>query len=332
MRMSAIKHSRLNVQICAQFPDICCTEKAATFRAFFGINQRMFERLQQKWQVSPLRLALILITFGVGGSLTGLAARTLLGSWNPELRLLWILVYLLLVVLLWPLAVVVVSVPFGQFRFFQNYLARIVRSMGLAGPDGSARVAQPVAIAVFASGAGSNAQKIIDRFRDSPAIRVALIVCNKPGAGVLQIAQREGIPYLLIERERFFRGDGYMPELQQHGIRFIVLAGFLWKVPGRLIRAYPQRIVNIHPALLPAYGGKGMYGQHVHEAVLAAHEKESGITIHFVDEFYDHGQILFQAKCPVLETDSPATLAERIHALEHAHYPAVIEQLVTGKD
>ncbi|MBK6826768.1 MAG: phosphoribosylglycinamide formyltransferase [Chitinophagaceae bacterium] len=183
-------------------------------------------------------------------------------------------------------------------------------------------------IAIFASGAGSNAQKIIDHFRDSDQVRVSLVVCNKPGAGVLRIADNEGIPSLVIEKEKFFRDNAYTDELQEAGIDFIILAGFLWKIPVDLIRAYPGKIINIHPALLPAYGGKGMYGNHVHQAVIDHHEKESGITIHYVDEQYDHGDIIFQAKSPVLASDTADTLASRIHQLEHQHYPAVIEQLL----
>jgi phosphoribosylglycinamide formyltransferase-1 len=184
-------------------------------------------------------------------------------------------------------------------------------------------------IVIFASGAGSNARKIIDHFRGTP-VKVALIACNKSGAGVLSIAEKENIPTLLIEKERFFRGDGFVPEFQSVGADLIVLAGFLWKIPQTLINAYPRKIVNIHPALLPKYGGRGMYGQYVHEAVINAGEVESGITIHFVDEHYDNGDIIFQTGCPVLETDSPASLAERIHRLEYAHYPIVIEKLLTG--
>ncbi|MDF2190912.1 phosphoribosylglycinamide formyltransferase [Paraflavitalea sp. CAU 1676] len=183
-------------------------------------------------------------------------------------------------------------------------------------------------VAVFASGAGSNAQKIIDHFRNHPSIRIALIVCNKPGAGVLGIAEREHIPVLLIEKETFFRGNGYVDELKAAGIEFVVLAGFLWKVPASLTAAYPNRMVNIHPALLPRYGGKGMYGMHVHEAVIAAGEKESGITIHYVDNVYDNGAIVYQATCAIEPGDSPAVLARKVHELEHAHYPRIIQQVI----
>ena len=183
-------------------------------------------------------------------------------------------------------------------------------------------------LAIFASGAGSNAKKIIEYFRDSSLATVALIVSNKADAGVLAIAKEMGIPTMVIEKEPFFRGDAYSSVLERFGIHFIILAGFLWKVPEKLIRAYPRRIINIHPALLPQFGGKGMYGAKVHEAVLQAGEKESGITIHYVDELYDHGDIIFQARCPVYPHDNPETLADRIHELEHASYPRVIADLL----
>lgn len=183
-------------------------------------------------------------------------------------------------------------------------------------------------IAIYASGAGSNAHQIIRHFAHSKKATISLVVCNKPEAGILQIADNEGIPTLLIEKEPFFKGDAYIPQLQAKGIDLIVLAGFLWKIPPALIKAYPNRIVNIHPALLPHYGGKGMYGRHVHEAVIRNGEKESGITIHYVDELYDHGSIIFQATCPVLPGDSPESLAKRVQLLEHAHFPAVIESIL----
>lgn len=184
-------------------------------------------------------------------------------------------------------------------------------------------------IAVFASGAGSNAQRIIDHFRGHAEVLIALIVCNKPGAGVISIAEKEGIPSLLIEKETFFRGGGYVDKLRSMGIDFIVLAGFLWKIPDALIAAYPSKIVNIHPALLPKYGGKGMYGNFVHEAVIAAGEKESGITIHYVDGHYDNGDIIFKATCRVEPEDTADTLAAKIHQLEYEHYPKVIEKWVS---
>ena len=183
-------------------------------------------------------------------------------------------------------------------------------------------------LAIFASGTGTNAARIIDYFRGSSNVKIGLIVCNKPGAGVLAIAQKEQVPTLLIEKETFFRGGAYVAELRAKNIEFIVLAGFLWKIPEALVRAYPGRIINIHPALLPKYGGKGMYGRHVHEAVIAAEEKESGITIHWVDEHYDHGEPIRQVKVIVEPGDTPETLAQKIHLLEYEHFPKVIEEVL----
>ena len=183
-------------------------------------------------------------------------------------------------------------------------------------------------IAIFASGAGSNAGRIIEHFRGAQGVRVDLVACNKPGAGVLDIAEAAGIDILMLERERFLHADAYLPVFRDRGISLIVLAGFLWKVPGPLVQGYPGRIVNIHPALLPRFGGKGMYGRHVHEAVLASGEKESGITIHYVDDQYDHGSIIFQAHVAVSPADTPDSLARKVHVLEHQHYPVVIERLL----
>lgn len=186
-------------------------------------------------------------------------------------------------------------------------------------------------IAIFASGGGTNAANILAcqgrAFKNGqyPRYNVSLIVCNKPEAGVLQIAAGNGVPSLIIEKDRFFRGDAYIPEFLSRNIDIIVLAGFLWKVPSHLISHFPKKIINIHPALLPKYGGKGMYGHHVHEAIINAGEKESGITIHYVDEIYDHGQTILQATCPVLTDDTADSLARRIHELEYMHYPAAVD-------
>lgn len=177
-------------------------------------------------------------------------------------------------------------------------------------------------IAIFASGTGSNAQKIMEQVPG-----VALVVTNNPKAGVLAIAASKGVPTLVLDKEKFFRGDGYVPEMKARGIGLIVLAGFLWKVPVSLINAYPRQIVNIHPALLPKYGGRGMYGHFVHEAVIAAGEKETGISIHFVDEKYDHGQVILQATCAVEPDDTPETIAKKVQVLEHRHFPGAIKLL-----
>ena len=184
-------------------------------------------------------------------------------------------------------------------------------------------------IAIFASGTGSNAQKIIDHFRNSDKAAVTLILCNKPGAGVFNIAEKEGIPSVLIEKERFFRSDDYIYILKEANIDLIVLAGFLWKVPANLVQAFPGKIINIHPALLPKYGGKGMYGHFVHDAVISAGEKESGITIHFVNEKYDDGATILQEKCEITIEDTPETLAKKVQVLEHKYYPLIVERLLT---
>ena len=280
----------------------------------------MLKKLQQRWKVNGLNLVLIITTFALGGSLCGYTGRKLLMLTNLEKGFLWFILYILLITLLWPLCVLLISIPLGQFSFFKRYLIKVWGKMSGSSNNSHYKCN----MAIFASGAGSNAQQIIHQFSDSALINISLIVCNKPGAGVLQIAEKAGIPSLLIEKERFFNGDHYLPELRKQHIDFIVLAGFLWKMPAALINAYPKKILNIHPALLPKYGGKGMYGSKVHEAVIAAGETESGITIHFVDELYDHGEIIFQAKCEVTLHDTAETLAQKIHLLEHANYPGVI--------
>ncbi len=187
---------------------------------------------------------------------------------------------------------------------------------------------KPVKVAVFASGTGSNAEKIIKYFSDHSFINISLIVCNKPMAGVLDIAREYHIPYIIITREKFFSEDGYSSDLKIAGIDYIILAGFLWKIPKMLVDNYSGRILNIHPALLPKYGGKGMFGNYVHEAVINSGDKESGITVHLVDEWFDNGKKVFQATCPVEEGDTPHSLATRIHELEHRHFAPVIEQFI----
>ncbi len=184
-------------------------------------------------------------------------------------------------------------------------------------------------IAIFASGGGSNARKIIEYFKNSETIAVQLVVSNKKDAGVLDIAHASGIETLVIHRADFAREDQLLTELRARNIDYIVLAGFLLLVPTYLVAAFPQRIFNIHPALLPKYGGKGMYGHFVHEAVKAAGETESGMTIHLVNEQYDKGDILFQARCTLMPEDSPEDIARKVLALEHRYYAEVIEKTIT---
>ncbi|MBL7827679.1 MAG: phosphoribosylglycinamide formyltransferase [Saprospiraceae bacterium] len=183
-------------------------------------------------------------------------------------------------------------------------------------------------IAIFASGGGSNAQKIMAHFQGSEVGCVSLVVCNKKGAGVIQIAESFGVPVVTIDRQMFYETEQLLEILKNYKIDFIALAGFLWLAPAYLVRAYPRRIVNIHPALLPKFGGKGMYGHHVHEAVKAAGEIESGPTIHFVDEHYDEGDVIFQIACPLNADDSPDEIARKVLALEHQYYPIIIEEQI----
>ena len=256
---------------------------------------------------------------------------------NIENPAFYVSAYIIIVTLVWPFMVLLISVLTGQFQFFRNYLAKLggkifsssktKKQIAIETPVMGSTTSQH-RIAIFASGAGSNAQKIIEHFKSSTTVKIALIVCNKPQAGVLEIAKKEGIPALIIEKESFFKGDAYVAQLQSSGVTFIVLAGFLWKVPQALISAYRNKIINIHPALLPKYGGKGMYGSFVHQAVIEAGEKTSGITIHYVDEHYDHGDVIFQAHCNITKEDTPETLAQKVHHLEHKHFPSVIEAVL----
>lgn len=187
-------------------------------------------------------------------------------------------------------------------------------------------------IAIFASGSGTNAENIALHFRNHPSVVVDSIYCNKPDAFVLQRAERLGIPAFLFQRESFYQSSDLLETLQQRKIDYLILAGFLWLIPAYLIQAYPQRIINIHPALLPKYGGKGMYGMHVHEAVKNSGDKETGISIHFVNEHYDEGNIIFQARCNISSTDSPAAIAEKVHQLEYTYFPQTIEKVIlSGK-
>jgi phosphoribosylglycinamide formyltransferase 1 len=182
-------------------------------------------------------------------------------------------------------------------------------------------------IALFASGSGSNAENIVNYFSTNPNFEFPVIISNKKEAFVHERAKKINIPSLTFSREEFLTGEKILNYLLENKIEAIVLAGFLLKVPTALINAFPNKIINIHPALLPKFGGKGMYGHHVHEAVAAAGEKESGITIHYVNTHYDEGNIIFQAKCPVLPTDTPDMIAEKVHALEYEHYPKIIAEL-----
>ncbi|WP_294140180.1 phosphoribosylglycinamide formyltransferase [uncultured Sanguibacteroides sp.] len=183
-------------------------------------------------------------------------------------------------------------------------------------------------IAIFASGSGSNAENIIKFFKNDPRNSVIGVFCNRPDAFVLERAKRLDIPAFVFNREDFYQSDRILSQLNELGVDLIVLAGFLWKVPEAIIDAYDHRIINIHPALLPDYGGKGMYGMHVHESVIAAGEKESGITIHYVNNHYDEGAAIFQARCEVTPEDTPDSLAAKVHNLEYEYFPKVVKQVL----
>jgi folate-dependent phosphoribosylglycinamide formyltransferase PurN len=319
---------------------------------------KSINRLQQKWGVGGVQFWLIMTTFALGGSLSGYLNKQILNLVFLEKNAAYWLIYPLLLTILWPFSVILVSFLTGQFSFFKGYLGRIwgrlagggggsieVSGSSIAFGGGATELASPIHVAIFASGAGSNAKKIIEYFENKTTpIKISLIVCNVPGAGVLEIAKSKGIPTLLINKTEFAT-SGYVESLHNADIHFIVLAGFLLKVPEVLVKAYQpgmkidstvvngktntaRGIINIHPALLPKYGGKGMYGARVHEAVVAAGEKETGITIHWVDAHYDEGDIIFQASCPVEPSDTPTTVANRIHVLEHQHFAPTIERIL----
>ena len=182
-------------------------------------------------------------------------------------------------------------------------------------------------LALFASGSGSNAEKIVEYFHNHPSVAVRLILCNNPQAGVIARAERLGVPMVLFNRDEF-RSGRVLEILGENEIDWVILAGFLWLVPKELVAAFPNRILNLHPALLPKFGGKGMYGHFVHEAVVATGERESGITIHRVNEQYDEGAVVFQASFPVEPTDTPADVARKGQVLEHEWFPKIIEREV----
>ena len=186
-------------------------------------------------------------------------------------------------------------------------------------------------IAIFASGSGTNAQRITEYFSDSVEVGINRIYSNKQEAFVLKRADNLGIPTTVFNRFTFYETDTILKQLQYERTDLLVLAGFLWLIPANLLKAFPDRIINIHPALLPKYGGKGMYGYKVHEAVIRSGDKESGITIHYVNEFYDEGKIIYRAKCVIDPEETPESLASKIHKLEYRYYPQVIEKVLMNQ-
>jgi phosphoribosylglycinamide formyltransferase-1 len=186
----------------------------------------------------------------------------------------------------------------------------------------------PLRICLFASGSGSNVENIVNYFKNNEKIVVDSVICNRKNAYVFERAERLNVPAFYCSKSEFEASNMLVSFLQERNVDCIVLAGFLLKVPEKLISAFPNNILNIHPALLPKFGGKGMYGMNVHKAVVEAKEEETGITIHLVNENYDEGKIIFQAKTPVKETDTPENVAENIHKLEYEHFPKVIEEFL----
>ena len=182
-------------------------------------------------------------------------------------------------------------------------------------------------ISVFVSGNGTNLQRIAEYFKDNKNVEIVNVVCNNPNAYAIERAKNLGIPLRMITKMEF-NSPEFTEEMKDLHLDLIVLAGFLWKIPSSLIQAYPKKIVNIHPALLPKYGGKGFYGEHVHEAVVAAKEAQSGITVHYVNEVYDSGEIILQARVSLDEKETPDSLAAKIHQLEQAYFPVAIEQVL----
>ena len=277
-------------------------------------------------------MALIITTFALGGSACARIAGLLLKLIFLEKNTIWWVVYVLLVTILWPICVIIISFPLGQFKFFKNYLFRIWSKMSGKTPEKDQKntdfIKKQTKIAIFASGKGSNAENIISYFNSNRTVEVALIVSDNAVAGVLDIAKKNDIPVMILSKEDRLNYSSCILNLINLGVDFIVLAGYLKKIPVSLIHQFPEKIINIHPALLPKYGGKGMYGANVHQAVIENNESESGITIHYVDEIYDHGKIIFQAKCEIEKGETIESLANKIHNLEHKHFPRVIAEVI----
>jgi phosphoribosylglycinamide formyltransferase-1 len=185
-----------------------------------------------------------------------------------------------------------------------------------------------IRIAIFASGSGTNAEEIMKYFQNNSSVNVVLLLSNNPEAYALERAKKYNVPTRTFTREQWKGSELVLEWLIEKKVTHVVLAGFLWLVPPYLIKAFPRKIVNIHPALLPKYGGKGMYGMKVHESVKLAGDKETGISIHVVNEHYDEGELLFQAKCVVDESDTAVTIAQKVHQLEYKHFPSVIDQWI----
>lgn len=286
----------------------------------------MFKKLQHKWGVSNRQFRVLFLAFALTGTTTAILTRYVTAWFGVDAGdPLYVRLLLRLAMLLVGYQVILLffGALLGEWAFFWKYEKILLQRIGILKKN---PVTKKVRIAIFASGTGTNAEKIIGRMKDNSEAEVAVVACNREGAGVIRIAIANDIPVLMLEKERFFRGDGYVDALRDEKVDFIVLAGFLWKVPSQLVKAYEGRIINIHPALLPKYGGKGMYGTAVHEAVIAAGEQESGITIHYVNEKFDEGAPIFQARCKLSPGETAESLAAKIHELEHLHFPEIVLQ------
>ncbi len=283
----------------------------------------MLKKLQRKWNVNARDFFWIMICFAVTGTTTAWVSKAIT-SWIEvsKFSFAWWALKIGVLLIGYQVFLLFFGFCFGRFWFFWKYEKKLLIRLGILPKE-----TKQTRLAIFASGAGSNAKKIIEHFQNHPHIKVSLVVCNKQEAGVLNIARDHNIEALVIKKADLL--NGLLPtRLKEKEINWIILAGFLLKIPADIIKAYPNKIINIHPALLPAYGGEGMYGKRVHDAVLANKESQSGISIHYVDDIYDHGEIIARHYCPVDENETPESLATKIHALEHQHFATTIETLI----
>ncbi|MEO5500947.1 MAG: phosphoribosylglycinamide formyltransferase [Ginsengibacter sp.] len=271
------------------------------------------------------------MTFAITGSLTAWLSNKI-GVWLflDKFSFAWWFSKIMVFIFGYQVLILIIGFGLGQFPFFWNYEKKILRSLHLLKKVNENEINPIKNICLFVSGTGTNAQKIIDHFKGHHSIRIVLMVCNNPKAGAITIAKQENIPLLLINKSSLLESP-FINQLSTYNIDLIVLAGFLLKIPDALLRNYPGKIINIHPALLPAYGGAGMYGAAVHKAVIADGQKESGITIHYVDGEYDHGEIILQKRFDLDENESIESLTGKIRSLEHENFAPTIEKLLCNK-
>lgn len=285
----------------------------------------MFERLQKKWGLSGKRFFWVMIVFAFTGTTAAWLTAEITGWLNIEKFSIgyWALKIGMLLIG-YQILLLFYGFIFGQFSFFWQYERKLLSRMRILPP-----IQEPHRLIIFASGFGSNAKKIIEYFQQPEHAkngRVSLVVTNRPNPGIIQIAENAGIPLMTIT-DKELNDPAFHKKWKKKG-DWIILAGFLRKIPEALIHDFPRRIINIHPALLPNFGGKGMYGMRVHDAVIKSGSTTSGITIHFVDEHYDHGETIFQATCNVSADETPESLAAKVHQLEHRHFAEEIEKQI----